>query len=136
SLNIEIKRSPSGLPVAAAVTRLLLHYGRTARDMVSSFDAEALDAVRRLAPEVSLALIGTAPDVLTRARELHLPWIHCSLPSLTPGLVAQAVESRIHVGVWTVNDPEEARRWISLGVERIITDDPRALLAAGLASAS
>lgn len=136
SLNIEIKRSPPGLPVAANVARLLFHYGRMARDMVSSFDAEALDAVRRLAPEVALALIGAAPDVLARARELHIPWIHCSLPSLTPELVAQAVASRIHVGVWTVNDPEEARHWMRLGVERIITDDPRALLAAGLASAS
>ena len=132
-LNIEIKRPPPGMRVAEGVVQLLRHYGKAGRYVVSSFDADALLAVRRLAPEVQLALIGEAADVLARARELRLPWIHCSHPSLTAELVRQAHEAGIHVGVWTVNDSEQARHWAEHGVERIITDDPRAILALGLA---
>ena len=131
-LNIEIKRPPPGMRVAEGVVQLLRHYGKAGRYVVSSFDADALLAVRRLAPEVQLALIGEAAEVLARARELRLPWIHCSHPSLTAELVRQAHEAGIHVGVWTVNDTQQARQWAACGVERIITDDPRAMLALGL----
>ena len=132
-LNIEIKRPPPGMRVAEGVVQLLRHYGKAERYVVSSFDADALLAVRRLAPEVKLALIGEAPAVLARARELRLPWIHCSHPSLTVELVRQAHADGIRVGVWTVNDTEQVRHWAANGVDRIITDNPRAMLALGLA---
>ena len=132
-LNIEIKRPPAGMRVAEGVVQLLRHYGKAERYVVSSFDLNALLSVRRLAPEVPLALIGGAADVLARARALRLPWIHCSHSSLTVELVRQAQADGIHVGVWTVNDPAQARHWAEHGVERIITDDPRAILALGLA---
>jgi glycerophosphoryl diester phosphodiesterase len=132
-LNIEIKRPPPGMRVAEGVVQLLRHYGQAERYVVSSFDADALLAVRRLAPEVKLALIGEAAAVLARARELHLPWIHCSHPSLTVELVRQAHADGIRVGVWTVNDTEQVRHWAANGVDRIITDNPRAMLALGLA---
>ena len=132
-LNIEIKRPPPGMRVAEGVVQLLRHYGQADHYVVSSFDLNALLSVRRLAPEVKLALIGGAADVLARARALRLPWIHCSHSSLTVELVRQAQADGIHVGVWTVNDPAQARHWAALGVERIITYDPRAILALGLA---
>ena len=131
-LNIEIKRPPPGMRVTEGVVQLLRHYGQAERYVVSSFDADALLAVRRLAPEVKLALIGEAAAVLARARELRLPWIHCSHPSLTVELVRQARADGIRVGVWTVNDTEQVRHWAANGVDRIITDNPRAMLALDL----
>ena len=119
--------------VAEGVVQLLRHYGKANRYVVSSFDLNALLSVRRLAPEVKLALIGEAADVLARARALRLPWIHCSHSSLTVELVRQAQADGIHVGVWTVNDTEQVRHWAANGVDRIITDNPRAMLALGLA---
>jgi glycerophosphoryl diester phosphodiesterase len=48
-------------------------------------------------------------------------------------LVRQAHADGIRVGVWTVNDTEQVRHWAANGVDRIITDNPRAMLALGLA---
>jgi glycerophosphoryl diester phosphodiesterase len=132
TLNIEIKQPPPGMKVAEGVVERLRRHGKADRYMVSSFDIDALLAVRRLAPEVALALIGEPPEVLASARELTLPWIHCNQPSLTAALLSQAHGSGILVGVWTVNDPVAVRHWATLGVNRIITDNPRAMLALGL----
>ncbi|MGI6100135.1 MAG: glycerophosphodiester phosphodiesterase [Kiritimatiellia bacterium] len=131
-LNIEIKRPAPGSRAAEGVVQLLRHYGKAEKYVVSSFDHNALLAVRSLAPEVKLALIGNAADVLARARALHLPWIHCNHTTLTPEIVREAQAAGIHVGVWTVNDPEQVRYWAANGVERMITDDPRTMLALGL----
>jgi glycerophosphoryl diester phosphodiesterase len=129
TLNIEIKSPPPGMKVAGQVVQLLRHFDRAARDVVSSFDLEALLAVRRLAPEVTLALIGETPVILAWALEHRFPWIHCSDSSLTAELVARAHAGGLRVGVWTVDDPGRFRLWAAQGVEKIITNNPREMLA-------
>lgn len=132
ALNIEIKHPPPGMKVAEGVVEQLRRYGKADQYLVSSFDIDALLTIRRLAPEVTLALIGESRAALASASQLNLPWIHCSHPSLNARLLSQAHGSGIRVGVWTVNDPVAVRHWTALGVNRIITDNPRAMLALGL----
>ena len=41
---------------------------------------------------------------------------------LTPRLISAAHRHGVEVHVWTVNDPDEMRRLVALGVDGIVTD--------------
>ncbi len=97
--------------------------------MISSFHLDILLAVRALAPTLGLALLGKVETVMPLALEHQLPWIHCGNPTLTRDHVVAARQQGLHVGVWTVNDPLRVAFWAGAGVERIITDNPRPMLA-------
>jgi glycerophosphoryl diester phosphodiesterase len=47
----------------------------------------------------------------------------------TPALIAQAAAAGLSVHPWTVNDPEEIRKFLAAGVASITTDDPELALA-------
>ncbi|MEM8704964.1 MAG: glycerophosphodiester phosphodiesterase [Actinomycetota bacterium] len=49
------------------------------------------------------------------------------LPVVTRRFVAHAHRRGIHVHVWTIDDPDEMRRLLDLGVDAIMTDRPEVL---------
>jgi glycerophosphoryl diester phosphodiesterase len=119
-LLVEIKPVDHG-----ATVRHVLPLLDPADCVLQSFDEQNLEHVRRLAPQFPIAwLIETVHDPL---EILEKPWpaVHCHHPLLTD----QAMVDRIHgagktIGTWTVNEEDDLRRCISLGVDTIITDDP------------
>lgn len=129
-LNIEIKSSPAGANVPRTVTRLLRRFGKQREYIVSSVDLPCLLQVRAIDPEISLALIGNGPEILTHARQHALPWIHCNHRTVNKELVAQAHGQGIRVNVWTVDDPQTLPFWRSVGVDKICTNRPALMLAA------
>lgn len=88
--------------------------------------------VKRLAPAVpvfwDLAKTDIDADIRT-ALEHRFESVVLKSTIVTAECVTKLKQARIEVGVWTVNDPETMRRLLQMGVERIYTDDPRALLA-------
>lgn len=61
---------------------------------------------------------------------LQVPEHQGRLRVVTPRLIAAAHAHGVEVHVWTVNDPDDMRRLVSLGVDGIVTDRADVALAA------
>ena len=134
ALDVEIKHDvPDRLALVRAVARLIR--GAQVPVVFSSFDPLSLAALRVLAPRVPSALL-TDPEQ-KYARSLHA----IVRPPLFSGLIVerrQVNERRVErwrrrglmLGVWTVNDAEEARGLARVGVDLLITDRPGDLVRA------
>lgn len=134
-LNVELKARGIG----ADVVRLLRNEQVIDQTLISSFWDEALAEIAAIDPDLPRALLmgipTFRPDV--RLREswpfLELKRIGavawhpaCQIPLLDHVLpIVRRAGYRVHV--WTVNDPDEMRRFLRVGVDGIITDTPDVL---------
>ena len=134
SANLEMKPhgAPPG-PIAEAVAAAL---GRRAwsgaRILVSSFDLDALAALRRRAPGQPLAVLydeapGDWPGVLRalRAASLHVWHEH-----LSEDLLERARAEGARLRVYTVNEPDRVVPFREAGLAGVITDHPPLFLEA------
>jgi glycerophosphoryl diester phosphodiesterase len=146
-LHVDVKCRRHGAAVAAALRR---HAVRD-RAVVSSFWPSTLRELRRVDPELPVAL--TYPDdryglarrrplaplvpptvkLLGRFLPLRLPrWLdsvgaavamlHYAV--LSPAAVASCHARDVGVWAWTVNDAELLERVVELGVDGVVSDDP------------
>ncbi len=106
------------------------------RDVVFfAFDPEHVLQLRREIPEVPvLALYAPEydPGIVETTKRLGAAAIGLEHGATVPALVEAAHAADLAVFVWTVNEPADVRRAVSLGVDGIITDWPsrvRGLLA-------
>lgn len=129
-LNVDLKA-----PVADAAVALVRRLGAEAQVCLASFQAATLRRVRALgyAGPTSLASAEVArmlalPLLLQRGR-LRPRAQAAQLPVrlATPFVIARCRALGLRVEYWTVNDPNTARRLLALGVDGIMTDDPRAI---------
>ena len=132
--DIEMKEcgrlTPEPLDYARMVIDRLGHIELRGRIMIRSFQHEFLRAVHGLRPDVPLAaLIEQGDDDWVRICEAaHAVCISPRFNMITADAVEKAHAAGIAVIVWTVNEPPEWERMISLGVDAIVTDDPAALV--------
>ena len=61
---------------------------------------------------------------------LQIPERQGRLTVLTPRLIRAAHEAGVEVHVWTVNDEQDMRRLVGMGVDGIVTDRADRALAA------
>jgi len=132
-LNVEVKYDAVDcVRLSAEVCRILGEFPR-ADVVVSSFDPRILARVRART-DVRLAMLTTTERrwslplarALAAARALfsvHLEQAHARARVVRP-MVARGVR----VGVWTVNEPADARSLRALGASWVITDRPGALM--------
>jgi glycerophosphoryl diester phosphodiesterase len=155
-----VGETPAAERFARAVIEETRRAGLERRVTVQSFDWRTLVAVRQLAPEIATACltIQTANNDTVRPEAdgasrwhagLRLADHGGSVPrlakaagcgvwspfwrNLTPALVEEAQALGLAVLPWTVNEPADLDRMVSLGVDGLITDYPdraRAVLAA------
>ena len=131
-LNIEIKVPEALAPTLAALrpdTRadILL----TASDDAIMKDLEAHQTRYGLGlsrAQVKQALLGAYTfGVSFFGRALQIPPAYRGLPLLTRQVVRAAHRASVEVHVWTINNAAEAKVYLEMGVDGIMTDDPAAL---------
>ncbi len=136
-MNIEIKqKSPS---LIKPLSDLLRKHGMTDKVLIASGWNNVLHDFRRECPEAATSASVLeiqefrALDVIfgwdyrpdTDAIQWHSEFI---VNIITQKFVDKAHSLNLKVHAWTVNEPDEMRRMISLGVDGIITDFPTRLL--------
>jgi len=150
-LQADVKSRRHGREIAAALRR----HGLVERAVASSFWRTALRDLRAEEPRLALGitypedrrglarrrllapLVQPAVGLLGRALPRRLPrWLKgtgASVAMLHYAVLSQAAVDRCHareaaVWTWTVNEPELLRRVVALGVDGVISDDPRLFL--------
>ena len=139
--NVETKRKPDN-PAAIGddfdgenpgefertLVALIEEYGLQDRVIVQSFDHRSLQAVARLNPTLQLAALTAGGRAVEAYAALGATIWSPRARDLTPDLLDRAHTAGLRVLPWTVNDPDDMRRFIDLGVDGIITDRPDLLL--------
>lgn len=135
-VNVELKRDVSRRArFVWEVCRLVRAEADAAeRIVMSSFDPRLLASVARLLPHVAVGWLvesprrvpgRSLPERLVGATALHPQASLVSSPVIAPWKA-----EGLPVNVWTVNDPDEARRLDALGVDTLISDVPGEILKA------
>lgn len=126
TMNLEFKESGplSWTEFAERALRIASHY--PGDYYASSFDPDAIRAVRDVDPNVAVAPIfgGNAAENLEIARELDAEAINVSTGVLDRDIVKTAHEEGRDVNVWTIDSWREASEPIELGVDGLIADYP------------
>jgi glycerophosphoryl diester phosphodiesterase len=136
---IEIK--PPSTEVAISLCRTVRDHGMEENVLVSSFHREAMDEFRESCPSVATgATPGEAFSFfqLNRfrldfvqtpvAEALQIPPTFGGMDVLTPRFLSAAKKFNLQVHVWTVNDIDDMKRLVALGVGGIMTDYPDRLM--------
>lgn len=115
--------------MARRIAGLASEYGVAARCLVVSFDADFLRKMRETEPAFATGYLFKQPVALPEAGRLTplFPPVDAIGPArdlATPALLAAAAAAGLSVHPWTVNEPEEVRRFLDARVASITTDAP------------
>jgi len=139
-LNLEMKDFTPEL--AASLCAELRERDAEGRVLIASFGQDSMDAFRRHCPLVATS--ATMREALSFFRLYHLrlgslyraPAVAFQVPEtfgemrvVEPRLLELTGKLNVRVQVWTVNEEDDMRRLLSLGVQGILTDYPDRLLA-------
>jgi glycerophosphoryl diester phosphodiesterase len=134
-LYIDIELSNYATPgdaLVGKVVELIKKHNIQDQILFSSFFPFNLRKARSLLPKVPTGLLTMRGKKGFLGRSLG--WrgnyyaLHPYFTDVTPGLTKQVQAAGKRVYVWTVNAAEDQKRMISLGVDAIITDDPKLTL--------
>ncbi len=142
-LNLDIKQTaPDVVPYEAQLAAELVAAGRTDDVIVASFSDAALDAFAAegtgigtscgprdvIALAQALATGEPVPDAVRRHVAVQVPPRFGGTDVVTAAAVHAAHEAGLAVHVWTIDDEDEMRRLVDLGVDGVMSDRPRALV--------
>ncbi len=141
--NIEIKSTKAGdkkfhpAPdeYSDIVFRLIDQYLPWERVVIQSFDFRVLKYWKKKYPRVRLAaLVENSNSAEANLRTLgFLPSVYSpDFKFLNPEIISSLRQKKIRVIPWTVNEPEDMKRFKSWGVDGIITDYPNRAAELGL----
>jgi len=109
------------------VVELIERHGLRSRTVVQSFDLDALERLHRVVPWLPLTALYRRATSLQLAVADIPAWAY-AVGAFHPRVDAEfvaAVHARgIRVHPWTVDVPEEAARFVRLGVDAVITNVP------------
>jgi glycerophosphoryl diester phosphodiesterase len=133
-VNIELKKGknfPYTMEALADQTLSIVEQEEVANQVIfSSFDPTAVDRIRKRNPLLPVALIvenrWVKPEEAGGGR--IYPVLNCRTTVLSRENIRRAHLGGIRVHVWTVNTPRAMSRFISLGVDGIITNHPDRLI--------
>jgi len=123
-LDIEVKASDA----AAAVLAEIAHYPNLDW-LISSFRWDSLEFVREQDPDAELWVLSydATPEAVAMGKKLGASALNLAYSFVNKDVVDRVKAEGIDVGVWTINDVDEAKRQREYGVVAICSDDPEAL---------
>lgn len=129
-LNIELTNYSSPFDkLPEVVIDIIQRFGIQSRVLLSSFNPIALFRVRKIEPEIMCGLLikSSEPKWLRKLLQLIVSHdaIHPSYDLLNKEFINQYARSEKPIYSWTVNNTEEIMELLDLGVNGIITDDPK-----------
>ena len=136
-VNVDPKTDAAVEPLAEVLRRT----GAADRVCVGAFSDERLERIRALVPGVCTSLgpkgtlqLGLAAAGDASIGELPAPCAQVPVawgdtPIVTEAFVSEAHRRGMQVHVWTIDDEDEMRRLLDLGVDGIMTDRPAVLRA-------
>jgi glycerophosphoryl diester phosphodiesterase len=129
----EVDADRDGTVMRAAIDALSPQVGTA---IVSSFDLAAVDRARAYAPDLETGWLThgqEVPSAASIAFDHGHQWLNpdsvCALAAGADGIRA-AHSVGVRVGVWTVDDPDDARALAAAGVDLIISNVPDLVIAA------
>jgi len=128
-INIELKvDSEEADLLARIVLELVRQYALLSRSIIQSFELRSLAAIRRIVQDANLScLFDSEEDFAEKALSIGSQMVGPRSDLLSAKKVAECRTKGIRVVPWTVNDPMDWERLLTLGVDGIITDYPRKL---------
>ncbi|HSG32420.1 MAG TPA: glycerophosphodiester phosphodiesterase [Thermodesulfobacteriota bacterium] len=137
---IEIKQSEPSL--IKPLSELIIKHGIQNRAIVASFSNKALLDFRSIMPKVATSTTKSEAVKFFFLNQFYLagfynpsPAVALQVPEhykgkkvITERFVSTAKKQNLEVHAWTINEPEDMKRLIDLGVEGIVTDYPDRLL--------
>ena len=122
---LEIKHE-AGWGVHHGVAGALRAANEAARTVVISFDPSMLANLRRLDAGLLMGFLFENPleNVVEKAQQIGVRQICPRADLVTRELLSQAHEAGLQVATWTVNEPAQMERLISMGVNGIMSDYP------------
>ncbi len=130
SIICELKGQPGmDFHIAELVGGMISDFRFRKKVVVSSSDLKILYHLKRLYPGLPRAIIIKNRPYFSFfraslfAKLLGVSELHPCLPVLGPSFMKRAKRNGLWVSCWTVNEPADMDRCLSMGVEGIITDD-------------
>ncbi len=125
-VNVEVK---GGVEAILVVAQRVGEYDMAADVIISSFDRATVCAASDLqaGPRTGLLSDGALSDPVADVREVGASLLHLRHSLVTSEVAAALRDAGLGFVAWTVNAPEEMRRLAALGVDAILSDDPRLL---------
>lgn len=148
-LNLDIKSTAPTVPgYEGKLARLLAEYKRQDDVIVASFFDSAIETFSGISPQIPVA---APPSVLVKfyqllkeqfagedlasKEQLFAPYVALQVPAsyqdikvVEPGFVKLAHDLSLAVHVWTINDKDEMKQLVDMGVDGVITDRPSLLV--------
>jgi glycerophosphoryl diester phosphodiesterase len=125
-INIELKGPHTAEPVVELIATQVKNGWDQALFLISSFDRQALETVRRRNRQLQMGLLTQTASMaaIATARRLNAYAVHPAADSLEPQWVETAHAHGLKVFAYTVNQYEEIRKMGQLGVDGVFTDFP------------
>ncbi len=125
-LMIELKEPWRYPGIEEQLVALIREFDLVERSQVRTFYHDALHAIHRLAPEVAVSELWL--DRVPQADEVTYKTVNCHHVLCTAENVARLHRRGVQVTAWTVNELDDARRLIAMGVDELTTNYPDRLL--------
>lgn len=138
-LNLEVKQAEP--PIAEQVVRMVRGANAASRVLLAAAEEPILGSIAALDPGTALgsstadviefvkaAAEGRLASFAPRGHALQIPPDAFGRPLVTRELVQAAHALGLFVHVWTVNEADEMRRLLALGVDGLMSDDPGLLV--------
>ncbi|MEP4078453.1 glycerophosphodiester phosphodiesterase family protein [Haloferula sp.] len=124
-LNIELKFNGHQKQLAKEVVRIVRENDFAEDCILTSLDYAGIQRARAAGPELRTGIIVTS--AIGDVTKLEGDLISVSAGTVTRDLIDRAHHAELEVHVWTVNKVQQMNKMIGMGVDQIITDDPKLL---------
>ncbi|HRI64591.1 MAG TPA: glycerophosphodiester phosphodiesterase [Polyangium sp.] len=132
-INVELKVDDPAL--VEAMHRILARHEAKSRVLLTAESQTLMERIRLAMPDVLTGMCasevlafwgnGGNPGYRTPGFALQVPVTYAGIPIVTQRFVDVAHEANLEVHVWVINEEDEMRRLLDMGVDGIMTDFPR-----------